>query len=112
MYNSKGTKAYTHFESDDPWKRQPPRMMPEKGGPVDKLWTLYDQTKVEPDQMKRTQLVWDMIKVHVSDVPFFQGTVANPPQVEEEEHQERPDQGQPRSRRVRESVDPPDARGL
>jgi len=31
--------------------------------------------------MKRTQLVWDIIKVHVSDGPFFQGTVANPPQV-------------------------------
>ena len=80
MYNSKDTKAYTKFESDDPWKRQPPRMMPE-GGPVEKLWDLYDQTKVEPDEMKRTQLVWDIIKVHVSDGPFFQGTVANPPRV-------------------------------
>jgi peptide/nickel transport system substrate-binding protein len=81
MYNSKGTKAYTEFESDNPWKRQPPRIMPEKDGPVAKLWDLYDQTKVEPDEMKRTQLVWDIIKVHVSDGPFFQGTVANPPQV-------------------------------
>ena len=31
--------------------------------------------------MKRNQLVWDMIKIHVYDGPFFMGTVANYPQV-------------------------------
>ena len=31
--------------------------------------------------MKRHQLVWDMIKIHVSDGPFFMGSVANYPQV-------------------------------
>ncbi len=81
MYNSKGTKAYTSEASVDPWKRHPPRIMPDKGGPIEKLWTLYDETKVEPDITKRTSLVWEMTKVHVAQGPFFQGTVANPPQV-------------------------------
>jgi peptide/nickel transport system substrate-binding protein len=81
MYNSKGTKAYTSEANVDPWKRHPPRIMPDKGGPIAKLWDLYDQTKVEPDITKRTSLVWEMTKVHVDQGPFFQGTVANPPQV-------------------------------
>ena len=81
MYNSKGTKAYTSEQDVDPWKRHPPRIMPDKGGPVEKLWDLYDQTRVEPDVTKRTSLVWEMTKVHVTDGPFFQGTVANPSRV-------------------------------
>jgi peptide/nickel transport system substrate-binding protein len=81
MYNTKGTKDYTSQQDVDPWKRNPPRLMPEKGGPIEKLWNTYDQSKVEPDFMKRTQLVWDMIKVHIEFGPFFQGTVANPPQI-------------------------------
>ena len=31
--------------------------------------------------MKRHQLVWDMIKIHVDDGPFVMGSVANYPQV-------------------------------
>jgi len=81
MYNAKGTKAYTSESNIDPWKRHPPRIMPDKGGPVEKLWSLYDQTKVEPDITKRDSLVWEMTKVHVDQGPFFQGTVANPSRV-------------------------------
>ncbi len=81
MYASKGTAAYTSEKAVDPWKRHPPRIMPDKGGPVEKLWTLYDQTKIEPDIVKRTALVWAMTKIHAEQGPFFQGTVANPPQV-------------------------------
>jgi len=81
MYASKGTKAYTSEQDLDPYKRHPPRVMPEKGGPIEKLWSLYDSTKIEPDVMKRTQTVWEMTKVHVKYGPYFQGTVANPPQV-------------------------------
>ncbi len=81
MYASKGTKEYTSEADVDPWKRHPPRIMPEKGGPIDKLWTMYDTTKIEPDAMKRMQSVWDMIKIHVQNGPYFQGTVANTPQV-------------------------------
>jgi len=81
MYNAKGTKAYTSEADVDPWKRHPPRIMPEKGGPIAKLWDIYDTSKLEPDETKRTSLVWDMIKIHVSDGPYFQGTVANYPQI-------------------------------
>jgi len=44
---------------------------------IEKLWKIYDQTKVEPDALKRMALVWDMIKIHVSDGPFVQGSIAN-----------------------------------
>jgi len=80
MYASIGTPAYTSEKNVNPWKRKPPRMMPPKGGPVAKLWKLYNASKVEPDVMKRHQLVWNMMKIHISDGPFFQGTVANYPQ--------------------------------
>ena len=71
-YNVKRHTAEANTEKDvDPWKRHPPRMVPEKGGPIEKLWRLYDQTKVEPDVMERHQLVWDMIKIHIEHGPFF-----------------------------------------
>jgi len=81
MYNSKGTPAYTSEADVDPWKRTPPRLMPEKGGPIEKMWTEYEKTKAEPDFMKRTQAVWNLIKIHQESGPYFQGTVANPPQI-------------------------------
>ena len=81
MYNTRGTKLYTSEADVDPWKRHPPRVMPEKGGSIDQLWKLYDTTKVEPDFMKRTATVWEMIKLHVKYGPFVQGTVANIPEI-------------------------------
>lgn len=65
-----------------PWKRHPPRMKPEPGGPVDQLWKLFARAKVETDTLKRNQLVWQMFKVHIKYGPFFQGTVENYPQIE------------------------------
>ena len=80
-YAVRGTPKETAEKDVDPYKRNPPRMEPEKGGPIEKIWQLYDQTKTEPDQLKRTQLVWQMIKIHISDGPFFTGTVANTPTI-------------------------------
>ena len=68
-------------KNKDPYKRTPPRMEPEPGGPVEQLWKLYDKSKVEPDDMKRHRLVWEMCKVHVEDGPFFMGCVANQPTI-------------------------------
>jgi len=48
---------------------------------IKKLHDLFDKSKVEPDAMKRHQLVWDMIKVHIEEGPFFTGTIANPPRI-------------------------------
>ena len=37
----------------DPWQRTPPRLEAEPDGPVEQLWKLLDQAKVELDAMKR-----------------------------------------------------------
>ena len=69
------------IDENDPWKSKPPRVEPEPDSPIRKLQKLYDQTKTEPEEMKRTKLVWDMIQVHIEEGPFFIGTVANFPAV-------------------------------
>ncbi|MDQ3931123.1 MAG: ABC transporter substrate-binding protein [Chloroflexota bacterium] len=81
MYSLRGTPDYKTEKHLDPYKRHPPRVDPEPGGPIDRLYKLYDRAKLEPDPMKRYRLVWDMIKIHVSDGPFFMGVVANYPQI-------------------------------
>jgi peptide/nickel transport system substrate-binding protein len=81
MYNVRGTPAENQQLDRAPFERTPPRMEPEEGGPIEKLWQLYDQSKVEPDEMARTRLVWEMIKIHATDGPFFMGVVANTPRV-------------------------------
>lgn len=63
-----------------PIKRQPPRMATEPGSPTDKLITLYNKTKRETDQLKRTQLVWQIFKIHADEL-FFIGCTANFPRV-------------------------------
>src|SRR3712207_725061 len=65
FYSLKGTEKEGAEKDVNPWERDPPRLEPEPGGVVEKLWAIYDQTKVEPDVMKRHQMVWDMIKLHV-----------------------------------------------
>ena len=79
MYNARGTKVYTTEADVDPWKRHPPRLMPQKGDPRLELWNLYDSTKAQPDFMKRTRVVWEMIKIHVKTGPYVQALVANIP---------------------------------
>jgi peptide/nickel transport system substrate-binding protein len=65
----------------DPWKRTPPWILPEEGDPIDQLWKLYAQARVEPDQMKRIQLMWEIQKIHIEHGPFFYGIVANYPRI-------------------------------
>jgi peptide/nickel transport system substrate-binding protein len=81
FYAVRGTSKENAEKDVDPYKRKPPRMAPEAGGPVDRLWKLYDQARVEPDPLNRNKLVFDMIKIHVQDGPFIIGTVANTPVV-------------------------------
>ncbi len=81
FYNVRGTPAEKQEQDVDPYKRTPPRMAPEPGGPIDRLWKLYDQSKVEPDEMKRHQLVWEMVKIHISDGPWLLGVCANTPYI-------------------------------
>jgi len=57
MYELRGTKFEGTEKDVDPYKRQPPRLDPEPGGPVDQLTKIYDQSKVEPDPLKRMSMV-------------------------------------------------------
>jgi peptide/nickel transport system substrate-binding protein len=75
----RGTAKETQELEKDPYDREPPREQAEPGGPIDRLWQLHDLSKITADPMERHQIVWDMIKVHVQDGPFFSGSVANPP---------------------------------
>ncbi len=77
MYAQTGTSKEKAELNLPPLKRNPPRMAPDKGGPIQQMWDLYNQAKREPDYLKRTQLFWNIIKIHISDGPFFMGTVAN-----------------------------------
>jgi peptide/nickel transport system substrate-binding protein len=81
MYSVRGTELEGTELDVNPWDRQPPRLDPDPGGPVEQLWTTYDQSKIEPDTIARHHLVWDMIKVHVDNGPFFMGCVANMPRL-------------------------------
>ena len=80
-YEVRGTPAETSELDVDPYKRTPPRMKPADGSAIDRIWKIYDGTKTEPDQMKRTQAVWEMIKIFAKEGPFFYGTVANTPTI-------------------------------
>ncbi len=80
-YQQQGTGTDNKETGVNPWKRHPPRLDAEKGGPIAKLWDIYNRSKVEPDAMKRVQLCWDLEKIHISDGPFFMGCVANYPAV-------------------------------
>jgi peptide/nickel transport system substrate-binding protein len=80
-YEVKGTPKETQELDKDPYDRTPPREPAEPGSPVDRIWTIYDQTKVTVDPLQRHHLVWDIVKIHVQDGPFFTGTVANAPTV-------------------------------
>ena len=80
-YALSGTPLIDTELDKEPWDRSPPRMDAEPGGPVAQLWELYDKSRIEPDTIARYHLVWDMMKVHVNEGPFFQGCVANYPRI-------------------------------
>jgi peptide/nickel transport system substrate-binding protein len=81
MYSVRGTEKEGTETDVDPWERQPPRLDPEPGGPIEQLWKFYDQSRVEPDTIARHYLVWEMMKLHVNYGPFFMGCVANMPRL-------------------------------
>jgi len=69
----------------NPWDRQPPRFNvndPQfKGTAIEKLNALYDQAIFEVDDIKRMELVWQMNDIHMTDGPYFLGTVCNTPRI-------------------------------
>jgi peptide/nickel transport system substrate-binding protein len=79
-YQLRGTASEKEELDKDPWQRAPARIVPtdkDFDPTIAKLHEIYDKTKVEPDFLKRTQMVWEMIKIHVENGPFVQGSVAN-----------------------------------
>jgi len=80
-YSLRGTPKEQTEKDIPPHERKPPRMEPEPGGPIEQLWDLYDRSKSEPDEMRRHQLVWQMIRIHIEHGPFFMGSVGNTPML-------------------------------
>jgi len=80
-----GTPLATSESDKDPWKRNPPRMQATdadyKGSNMEKIIALYNQAIVEPDEVKRASLVWQMWDIHENTGPYFIGTVANYPRI-------------------------------
>ncbi len=72
------------LETDlNPWDRKPARFIATDkeyaGTPIETIHKLYAQAIVEPDEVKRASLVWQMWTIHEEQGPFFIGTVANYP---------------------------------
>lgn len=83
-YQLRGTASEKEQLDVDPWERTPARINDGEEAAIPaiaQIHEVYDQSKVEPDAMKRHALVWDMIKIHVAEGPFFSGTIANPPRI-------------------------------
>ncbi|MFZ0216642.1 MAG: ABC transporter substrate-binding protein, partial [Candidatus Dormiibacterota bacterium] len=76
-----GTAQANAQPNVDPWSRTPPNLQPDAGGPVDRIQKLYLAAPLETDFMKRNQSVWNIMKIHLSDGPFFSGCVSNYPLV-------------------------------
>jgi peptide/nickel transport system substrate-binding protein len=80
-YSLLGSEQAGTEDDKDPYERNPPRVAAEAGSVIEKLYQLYEQTKVETDVMKRHQQVWEINKVHIEQGPFFMGVVANYPRI-------------------------------
>jgi peptide/nickel transport system substrate-binding protein len=80
-----GTEKEDTELDKSPWDRQPPRFASTErdliGEPVWELQQIYKEAIVEVDELKRHHLVWDMVRIHKDDGPFYIGTVANKPQI-------------------------------
>jgi peptide/nickel transport system substrate-binding protein len=77
----RGTPEADREQDLDPYERTPPRTAPEEGSPIDRMWKIYDQAKLEPEDMKRYRAIWDITRIHIEEGPFFIGCVANTPQL-------------------------------
>jgi len=68
-----------------PWDRTPPRFDvsdPEYAeSPIPQLHALYDEAIYEVDEIKRMELVWQMNEIHMTEGPFFIGTIGNTPRI-------------------------------
>ena len=52
---------------------------PEEGSPAARLQALYDQGVAEPDIEKRHEIVWEAIRIHIEEGPFYLGAAGDQP---------------------------------
>jgi peptide/nickel transport system substrate-binding protein len=80
-----GTSQENSEADKSPWDRTPPRYNSNdaayKGTPIEKIHGIYKQAIIETDEVKRAEFVYQMWDIHISDGPFFIGTVANYPRI-------------------------------
>jgi len=78
-----GTPTESIDVDKSPWDRKPARFIKTDkdyvGTPIEQIHKLYAQAIIEPDEVKRASLVWQMWQFHEDQGPFFIGTVANYP---------------------------------
>jgi len=84
-YLARGTDREDSEKDVDPHKRTPPRWIKSEpeliGEPVLQLQALLDDALSEPDAMRRMELVWQMIQIHIDNGTFGSGCVANLPNI-------------------------------
>ncbi|MFW6410043.1 MAG: ABC transporter substrate-binding protein, partial [Halanaerobiales bacterium] len=80
-YRIQGTSDEGVDADEEPRDRSPAWKTPEEDSPVRELQKIYDKAKVAVTEEERNQLVYDMIRVHIDNGPFFIGTVGNFPRV-------------------------------
>ncbi len=82
-YQQLGTEKEDTELDKSPWERTPPRWASMEPGFADtvvpKMQDMLTQALLEPDEMVRMQLVWDLIDIHIEQGGFGMGSVANPP---------------------------------
>ena len=80
-----GTSQENSEADVSPWDRKPPRFncndADYKGTPIETIHEIYRQAIIETDEVKRAEFVYQMWDIHISDGPFFIGTVANYPRI-------------------------------
>lgn len=65
--------AIRAWPQEGKWREQGGKAgwQPEPGSPAEKLLALYDQGMAEGDIQKRHELIWEAIKIHIEEGPFY-----------------------------------------
>jgi len=80
-YQQLGTDKEDTELDKSPWDRTPPRWASTESGFADtvipRMQDMLTEALLEPDEMVRMQIVWDLIDIHVEQGGFGMGSVAN-----------------------------------
>jgi peptide/nickel transport system substrate-binding protein len=79
-----GTDKANSEADVSPWDRTPARFNLDDEAysePMKQLHALYDEAIFTVEDLKRAELVWAMNDIHMTDGPYFLGTVCNTPRI-------------------------------